>query len=252
MKNVRILNMGFDGGDAQQGFTIRRGGLTGLDGVEMRSQSEEIAQQHGEFELPGFLAARTVTISGLCLADSDFRLGQFKAQLTGLLADGDSAPVVFDYLGIKGWGRAQRIGKPEFEVTVPGSIAEYSLELKFADPRLYGESRILPLAPAVRAAAVTAYHYGNFTAAPVLTIYGAQTGYTVTGPGGRQFVVTRVLTAANPHTIDMRTGYLIVAGNVQMGYTPIADTWGIPAGAQVEMSVSGGATMTATVPDTST
>jgi hypothetical protein len=78
-------------------------------------------------------------------------------------------------------------------------------------------------------------------------------GYTIEGPDGAEFSVTQAVTTGHPHTIDMRTGLLSVDGAVVYGQVSSGDTWEIPAGSAVSMTlvpVAGSGTLTATVRDT--
>src|SRR5690606_35423009 len=156
----------------------------------------ERPQAHGEFDVPVFRTSRIVSITGPCLADSAEKLDWYSNQLTGLLADGQAGRVVFDIPGGPRWGDARLFDVPDFEPVLWGERAAWQLQLKFANPRLFGETRTFG-----PGASVTAHHYGNFPATPVITVSGAAPGgYTLTGPDGKQFIVTRPLVAGTPHT----------------------------------------------------
>jgi hypothetical protein len=242
--SVRVGQVVFDGGDADEGFTVAT--VTGLDGVDMRSASVDRPQAHGDFELPGFLAARIVTVSGKCFAESPERLGWYRRQLSGLLAGGGTGTVMFDWLGEKVSATGQRVGKPEFiDSVLPGRIADYVIQFRFPNPRLFGESHTFG-----PASSVSVHHYGNFTAAPVLTVSGSAAGYTIPGPNGKAFIVTQAITADSPHMIDMATGLLTVGGAVVTGGISRGDLWGVPAGSPLVMSVNNGLVLSATVRDT--
>src|SRR5690554_4546514 len=189
MLRVRIGQMVFHG-FADDGFVLEPGGFKGWDdGVDVRRDMTDRPGAHGSFDVPGFLDSRVVALSGFCFADSEERLSWFRSQLTGLGANGDSFRVVVDHHGSTLWADARLASKPLFEADGGHASARFEIQFWFADPRKFGESRTFG-----PAASITAHHYGNFPSAPVLTITGASaSGYTITGPGGRQFVVTRAL-----------------------------------------------------------
>lgn len=232
MTNVRIGQWLAEGGAGQDGFYIHT--IKGLfNGPGVRGESVPRPQAHGDHDVPVFRSPRIVVIEGPCIADSSERLDWQSNVFSGLLAEGQSGQVIFDMPGGPRWGNARlAVGtQPEFDVTLWGSRAEYQLQLKFANPRLFGESRTF-------ASGVAAMHYGNFTAAPVITVTGsAPSGYTINGPAGRQYKVTAAL-GATPHVIDMADGYLRINGDVVSNAVTIADTWGIPSGTSSTITVT--------------
>jgi hypothetical protein len=234
------------------GFYVAKGGFQGWeDGVDMRRNNVERALAHGSFDLPGYLGSRTVTIDGYCYAPTDNDLSWWRSRLTGLLAQGDSTMVAVENQGLTTWAMGRLAAKPAFD-RVPGGrpYATFQLQLWFANPRRFGESRDFTADTGV---ALPAYHYGNFPAAPAFTVTGSKpSGYTITGPNSKTYSVTKVVVAGHPHVIDMATGYLSVDGVVQQGVVSSGDTWTIPGGAAVSQTLSGSgiATLTATVKDT--
>lgn len=243
MESLRIGEFIARMGEGSEGFFVESDGWDGWDdGVDYRLDEVGIPQAHGSYDLPAFAGSRRLSVSGLCHADSDERLGWYKSQLTGVLADGLAGRVLVEYQGVTSWAMAHRVGS-KFKTIVPGSLARWQLQVWCPDPRKFGDARTF-------AAGVPAFHYGNFTAAPVLTVSGdSPSGYTVNGPGGKAYVVTVALTSGHPHTIDMETGYLTADGVITTGDVSQADTWGIPAGAQVPMTVTAG-NLSALVRDT--
>lgn len=211
------------------GFVVDPDGLEGLDdGVTVKGESVSRPSQHGDYELPTYLESRIVSLSGNCLADSPERLGQLRRQFTGLLV-GAVGNVVFEHLGSTVWGRAGLAPgvQKKFKVNAATSTdARFQLQLKFADPRLFGESRAF-----AAATSLSLQHYGNFLSLPVLEVTGSMpSGYSVNGPDGRKFTVTQALTAGQTHRIDMNTGRLYRNGVLQVGWVSRTETWGIPAG----------------------
>lgn len=244
---VRIGGVVFDGGDGHEGFTIASKGFVGwLDGVTQRRDDTPLPQAHGSFDAPGFGAARVVSIQGLCWADSDRKLGWYGRQLTGLLADGGMDRLVANYMGLEAFAdmRLAAGSQTQFSTRIPGRLADYQIQFWAPDPRIFGNTQTFT------GTSVTAFHYGNFPADPVVTVVGPQVGgYTITGPGGATFTVTQDPGAGHAHTIDFATGLVSLDGVVQSGVVSSADTWTIPPGQQVAMSISAGS-MTVAVKDT--
>lgn len=211
------------------GFVVDPDGLEGLDdGVAVKGETVSRPSQHGDYELPTFMDSRIVPLAGNCLADSPQRLAHFGRQFTGLLTGG-SGRVVFEHMGSTLWGRASLAPGAQKKFKVNASTAtdaRFQLQLKFADPRLFGESR-----PFAAATSLSLIHYGNFLSLPVLQVTGVMpSGYSIAGPGGRLFTVTQALAAGQTHRIDMATGRLYRNDVLQVGVVSRADMWGVPAG----------------------
>lgn len=236
-----------DNGD---GFYIDGDGFEGWDdGVDVRRDEVMRPQAHGSFDVPAFLAARVVSLTGECWASAPDRLLWFGKRLTGLLAGGESGRVVVVQADGSTWATGRLAAKSTFVVNSEDTrSAFYQIQLWFADPRRFGESRTTS-----GTTSVAAFHYGNFPAAPVLTVTGSKpSGYTITGPAGKTFTTTKPVIAGSPHTIDMATGFLSVGGVVQSGVVTSGDTWAVPGGASVTQTLSGSGTATlgVTVRDT--
>lgn len=248
MASVRVGGLEFHGGAGQDGFYIEGEGLQGLlSGVDVKRDSVSRPQSHGDFDVPGYLEARIVSLAGPCIAESAEVLAHRGRQLTGLLADGGSLPVTFDVPGGPLWGTARLADKTEFDVSLWGSRAQYNLRLLFANPRLLGESR-------TAGAFSPAFNYGNFPATPIHTVVGTSpAGYTIGGPDGKQYIVTQPLVAGSPHVIDMATGYLTINGATIFGGVSRADTWAIPGGGNFAHTLNaavGTLTLATTITDT--
>ena len=242
--DVRIGGLTFSGGDGGEGFFIREwSGWWG--GVDPKTDAVARPQADGDFDVPGFLEPRILTLTGRCHAKSAEYLEQYELRLSGLFGSGKSQRVMVDGPGGTQWADGRRAGS-EFEIELWGAYAAYQLVVKFANPRKFGESR------SFTGTAPVAHHYGNFPATPVLTVTGASSGgYTISGPEGRSYVVTRALTSGTPHVIDMATGRLLIAGVVQVGAVSVAQTWAIPPGTKTSMSITGGsAVLSVSVLDT--
>jgi hypothetical protein len=247
--DVRINDWRAFGGDGSEGFTIET--LKGLGGVGVKSDDVPRPQAHGEFDVPVFRTARVVTIAGLCLSSSPKRMQEHEDHFTGLLADGNASRVMFDLPTGTRWGMGRLADTPEFDSVIWGSISEYMLQLKFADPRLYGTSRATQDGtPKPFVSGEKSFHRGNFPAIPTHVISGNRVGgYTVSGPAGKKFIVSATLTGGSPHTID-RSGGLFIDGVQVFGKVLQADTWTIPHGTEVVQSVDNGLSLATTVVDT--
>lgn len=212
-----------------EGFGIGPDGFDGWDdGVAVKADTVSRPSGHGDFDIPGFLEARIVSMSGTCVAKSPQKLAWFGAQLAGLLADG-SGRVVVDRVGEVRWGTARIAPGSTTKFKVNGANpkhAAFQVQLKFADPRKYGGSR--PFTPAT---SLSLIHYGNFLSLPVLEVTGSMpSGYSIAGPGGRLFTVAQALATGQTHRINMATGRLYRDGALQVGVVSRADMWGIPGG----------------------
>lgn len=242
---AQLLGVTFDGDDGDSSYTITS--ISGwLDGVATRQTHLERPSQHGEFPLPTYLSGRLVTIAGEIYTHSEEKQQQAVERLTGLLADGGFAPLTVDHAGRVLRASVQRAGTPVITVDRWGLLAKYELQLWSPDPRRYGDENTTG-----PAASVEVVNRGNFPALPVLTITGAAAGgYTITGSGGRQIIVTRALVSGTPHTFDMRTGRLSVGGTRVLGGVSRADLFTIAPGLPATtVSITAGQ-LTVVVPDT--
>jgi len=243
--DVRIGPVQIHAMKVSEGFELHPDGVDGWDsGSEIRRDEVARAIAHGSFDAPGFQTARVVIIPGRCVAPSLEKLGWYRSQLIGLLADGGSARVMVDEYGETQWATARLGARTRWKSFGGAGYADFQLTLWCPDPRKFGSARTFG-----PASSVSAHHFGNFPAAPVLTVEGTVSGYTINGPDGKGFVVTAALTSGHPHVIDMATGRLSIDGVVQVGAVSRAETWTVPPGQQVTMSVTAG-TLTAEVLDT--
>ena len=246
---ARVGSVVFNG-LATTGFIIGPDGFVGWDdSTPTKRQLQPRSQAHGSFPQKGYRDVRTVVISGTCVADSEQQLEWFGSQLTGLLSDGSMGTITVDHSGVTSFANCFVDGQPTFAMFGAGAAALFTAQFWCPDPRKFGTGNAY--GPAT---ALTVFHYGNFAAAPVLTIAGSMpSGYTITGPSEKVYTVTAAVTAAAPHTIDMSTGYLTINGVIQTGVVTVGNTWTVAPGAQVAMTltpVSGTGTLSATVTDT--
>lgn len=221
-------------------FLITRDGLKGwLSGLTMRRDETARPWEHGAFDAPGLLPARGPSIEGVILATSELDLVRKIAQLTGLLADGQAGRMMVQSDSTT-WADV-RLAGCNVSRHPSGLEADFQLQLWAPDPRRYGEARTFT--------GEAAYHWGNFPATPRLMIGAGTGGYTVTGPDGRQVVVTTAPAAA--HYIDFADGGLFTSAGVrQVGAISTYQPWTVPPGARVAASISGTRTLGQRVKDT--
>lgn len=233
----------FEQGDAR-GFYLGEGGFTGWDdGVTMRSETAPRPQAHGDFDSRGWLAGRMVNLSGWCIGESPYDLLKFRDQLMGHGAWGDTfrVDVTRDGKTLFGTARLAAATAPTFVDVGNGLRASWSVSWWFPDPRKYGEE--FTGGPG---SSVTVVHRGNFRAEAKIRVTGnAPGGYTITGPAGRDVVITRALAPGDEHLFDMASMSLYVNGIRVLGGVGRAERWAMPTGAST-ITVTGGLSMTVT------
>jgi hypothetical protein len=252
---VRIGSLTFWGNRSQSGygFFIGPDGFEGWDdGVDVKRDGASRPQAHGDFDVPGFLESRVVSLSGDVVVDPTKGRAWMRSALTGLGADGNSMRVVVEHNGETQWADGRLALKTKFKATgTDKRHATFQLQLWFANPRKFGDAVAFPNA---KYSLAEVHHRGNFAAVPIHTVTGSMpAGYTINGPAGKKFTVTAPVTSGNPHVIDMATGRVTVNGSVVLGAVTRGDTWSIPGGAQVIHSlspVSGSGSLSTLVKDT--
>lgn len=209
------------------GLYFGKEGFNGWDdGASMRGETLSRPQAHGDFDMPGFLAGRLVPMSGWAIADNMLELEQLRDLFIGHGADGQKFKVTITRNGrpLHGTARLAAGTTPTFVDTGRGKRARWSTMWWFPDPRRYGDATTYGPASALQV-----IQRGNFPALPTLHITGnAPGGYTITGPNGRQIIVTRALAAGVPHRFDMATGRLYVGGAAVIGGVARAQLFTIP------------------------
>lgn len=202
---------------------IRDGGFTD-EGAAMRAQTIPRPQAHGDFDMPGFLSGRLMPLKGWAIADSEYELAHLRDQVFGHGAAGGKFRVTIDHGGRTMWADARVASGTAPTFSERGGVAEWSMTWWFPDPRRYGDATTYGPSPTVQV-----IQRGNFPALPTLHITGsAPGGYTITGPAGRQIIVTRALATGVPHRFDMATGRLYVGGGRVLGGVARADLFSIP------------------------
>lgn len=211
--------------DRRNAFVIGPEGYGGDDAPSVRRDTIARSGQHGAHEAPGYRDARVIPLSGWIVAESPLKLQHMRNRLASVLAYGQAGRMTIHRPLGSVWAKVMLADTPVIKVR-GASECEASFQIQFwaPDPRLYGEVHEY-------AAGQTAIHYGNFPAAPELIVTGPKPGgYTITGPGGRQYIVTQSLAAGQTHRIDMVTGWLYLDGVLQSGAVSQARTWEVPPG----------------------
>lgn len=229
---------------ASSGAIVAPDGLQGWTGLPAgRREALARAVQHGEHDVPVYLPSRVVTVDGYVYGDSDEEFGHEIDRITGLGASGDRFRVTVDMYGSTRFADARRI---ECTVDDPGYrggsyVAEFQLQLLFADPRKYGETNNLPgdmtnpVDPTATATSIPVFHYGNFPAFPVVEIPSAPASYTISA-GGKTFTVTGA-TAGGTHEVHLRNGHVYRNGSKMSGVGR-GDLWAVSPGAQLTHTLS--------------
>ncbi|PPH99734.1 hypothetical protein C5C95_06210 [Rathayibacter sp. AY1B7] len=245
---VNGLAIHHSGRGLTKGFFLEPGGFTGWDGgVDIRFTSVERDGQHGEYDLPSYLGARVTSFSGYAVSSTPGETAQLGEYLTGIVSSGASKIVSVERDQVTQWARGKlATALPRFDID--GSdprLARWQIQLRYPDPRKYGEER-----PFEQEAA---FHFGNFPAIPRFEVEGdAPNGYTINGPEGRTITVTRPCVVGEVHSIDLRDTTLRVNGEVVYGGISRPGQWTISNGDQVQHTLSGagGATLRTYLTDT--
>lgn len=218
------------------GLFVQKDGFQGWGGLPAgRREALARAVQHGEYDVPVYLPSRVVTIDGWAIAPDPRGLQLELETAAGIGATGAAQDFQVKQWGIPREARGRRVlAVADDEGRWKGRFiyAPFQLQLVFADPRKYGESRTLPgdelnpAAPLATATSINVSHRGNFPAHPVTLIPTAPAGYTITSPGGT-FVVSGA-TAGGTHAVDHRNGRVYRNG-VEMPGVGRGDLWAVPA-----------------------
>lgn len=208
------------------GLFVKPDGFQGWQGISAtRREALARAVSHGEHDVPVYLGSRVVTIDGHLLAPTEDELGSLADKLTGLLGVGRTVVNVHQH-GRKRWARgrvslavAEEIGKVRARL-YQGS---FQLQVTFADPRRYGETRELPS----RGVPVPVANRGNFPAFPEVVVLDAPASYAITSPGGT-FTVSGA-TAGGTHVVNLRNGR-VTRNGVEMFDVGRGSLWAVPPG----------------------
>lgn len=126
----------FVGDGSAATYTIERDGLKGwFDGVEMRHESIPRPLADGDFDSPGYLGPRLITLTGRILTNDDpAAFETAMAALDGLLADGSKDTFTVEQALGTYTAEVRRHGAPEIFIEVYGRRARYRLQLWAPDP----------------------------------------------------------------------------------------------------------------------
>lgn len=213
----------------REGLVVEPSGFQGWLGLPAgRRESLARAVEHGEHDVPVFLPSRVITVDGYAVADSEQSLGHLIDNLSGVGATGDRFRLTVDMHGDVKYADVRRVSCVTDDPGFRGGsfIADFQLQLVAADPRKYGETRVLP--ESGTATSIQVFQYGNFPAFPVVEIPSAPSSYTISA-GGKTFTVAGA-TSGGTHTVDMRTGRVYRNG-VEMPGVGSGPLWAVPVGA---------------------
>lgn len=234
--------------DLDESYAIAPGGLSGWDeSTAGRQAGGDRPTSHGMFDGVMYRTGRAVTLTGTVLARHAGMLREMRDRLTGVGADGKLVRLQVNWGGLVRWADVRVVSAraPEIDETT----AEFIVSMTAADPRRYGPAQVF--GPATT---VTVRHRGNTMAIPTVTVTGSMpSGYKVTGPGGREYVVSQALLAGQTHQIDMRTGWLYRDGVLQRQAVTKAQRFSIPVATDAVVTlvpVSGSGLITVGVADT--
>lgn len=229
-----ILGAPREGADVE-GLIVKPGGFQGWQGItSTRREALARAVEHGEHDTPVYLGSRVVTIDGWVLAATDEDLGFLSDSLTGLFAAGRTR-VTIEHQGNSRWADGRVVLAECEDSGTRGRLlyAEFQLQMVFADPRRYGETIVHPSTGT--ATTISAAHYGNFPAFPVIEIPAAPAAYTIAS-AGRVFAVSGA-TAGGTHTVDLRRGRVYRNG-VEMPGVGHGALWTVPPGVATAFTLS--------------
>lgn len=246
---MRVAGVQFTGSPlARSGFVIAPDGLTGwAESTAGRDNGGDRPNAHGSFDVPMYRQARSITATGHILADSPEELEAMRDRITGLLSDGESGRLAVQTVNDTRWAdiRVVSARAPEIDKRT----ASFIVQMVAADPRRYGE--VNPFGPGT---SLQVFHRGNTPAIPTIRVTGSMpSGYKITGPGGREYVVSQALSGGQTHEIRMRTGWLYRNGALQRAAVSRMQTWAIPPGVVASMGlvpVSGSGQMEVLLPNT--
>jgi hypothetical protein len=134
--NATLGGLTFVGGGGTATYTIDRDGLKGwFEGVEMRRETIARPNGDGDFDAPGYLGPRLITLTGLILTDDDPEAFEVAMKaLEDLLADGGMDTFTVEQATGTYTAQVRRHGSPEIDLVAYGSTARYRLQLWAPDP----------------------------------------------------------------------------------------------------------------------
>lgn len=236
MGDVRVGGLTFEEWprNPDRAYVISPRSFTGWrGGGQVRREDAPRPLAHGSFSAPGFLAARTISLSGTIIAPTASELSHMCDKLEALLVgvessrlsvQEDDGRVTWADVGLAMQGQAVPFGD--------GQTADFQIQFWAPDPFRYGET--LSYGPA---SSVQVFHYGGIPVEPVITVPNGAASYTITSPGG-SFSVSGI-TSGGTHRVDMRTGW-VYRNNVLVEGVGVGNTWTVPPGLPWTHSISTG------------
>jgi hypothetical protein len=133
--NATLGGLTFVGDGSAATYTLEK--LDGwFGGVEMRREMIPRPNSDGDFDSPGYLGGRVITLSGLILAADDAAAFETAMMaLEDLLADGSMAEFAVTQAGGTYTAQVRRHGAPDIDASVLyGSVGRYQVQLWAPDP----------------------------------------------------------------------------------------------------------------------
>jgi hypothetical protein len=239
-----VIRQAPNGDTGHHGLFVLPGGISGGidDQPVTRRSTAERPNAHGEFDVPGFLAGRLIPVKGICLAESPSDLQSWRDRVVGHGADGGLFGFSVVRNGFERFGSARLAAgqRTTFDDDGTGLRAKFTMTWWAANPRLYQRQK--PHQLPTPGASITLVNDGNFASTPRLIVTGTPqpTGYTITGPGGREIVVRRPLNAGETHEIDMSNGRFYVNGVRVIRAFAKLQRFAVPADNAIQVSITGG------------
>ena len=103
-------------------------------GADLRHDTTHRPNGHGDFDAPGYLTGRLITLSGLIRATDATAFEAAMAALEDLLADGSKDEFAVEQASGTYTAQVRRQGEVDIDITVYGRSARYQLHLWAPDP----------------------------------------------------------------------------------------------------------------------
>lgn len=219
-------------------------GWRGRPGV--KSQDVSAPNSDGDVDLPAHNAARNITLSGTLIPSQPAQLQEFLDRLGGLL-QGDGTVTGDQLAGGRlqiDWHHSTRWAPVKWDGELLDTYSGqgddmrllFTIPLKSPRPQKFGDVQQVVIPASLSYSEV--FHRGNTVAYPVVVVSGsAPGGYSMRTEGGTTYTVTRPLVAGSPHTIDMRTGRLMVGNQFVSGGVSSAGIWRAWAGTSMSVRI---------------
>lgn len=210
-------------------------------------RSDDVARPlaDGNYQPLSFLEARDLVMPGFVVARSHSVLVREMNHARRLRRR--IVRLTVEEPGLTTWADAE-LRQVEFVPHGFAPEARFRLGFHMPDPRKFGPSA------KVFTSGEKVFHRGNYDAIPETIVTGNMpAGYRINGPGGRHYDVAQGLAPGQSHRIDFGTGYLYLDGVLQPATAVTrAETWVVPPGPGVTMSLStsGTGSLAITVPYT--